>query len=568
MSSSSASSPLEVPQSAVNTCVGGGYLAAVGQSPWSDPSDYDVRGLTVRGCNRLRCSHCAAMVRYAANLFLKKNPTPAELAALYELPTLAASPLLTPAKSRLYLCRCHVHQEQQSNLPLSDDDGPEPGDATFAMLVKPSWGCAGHPTPALPHNIDGLQVTPENLQAVTAQSLRGELPAGAAEIDRFYGLWAARLYARMAQTPWQPQVAKAVLAGLTDPDPDARLAAMNCLQHVDIPGAKEHALALLAGDRTLFAGVAHKALSGAAPPTLEHRLWQLVQPLLEHAGPAREQAKQDALTPGRWNATIYSALAKTEADWVAAHFDELVQKNPAGVGELLKAIPRTPSSPATATGSPDLQQVLLRWARQRVVQADGANKELFVLLASRDPKWFAAQLEDLLHRQPAQLETLIEVIDHHYRDPDKASLSRVQELLNAHARARLLTPGHGKSALYSKVAQRDPGWYTAHLNDLLSANPSELTRILQAIRTRIPDAPVQLAQAWLLIPGKWSADLYQLLVRDHPQWFVENVEALASKNPDSIPALIKALNDFPSRIPNSQALRTSLKEYAATRAAR
>lgn len=568
MSSSSASGPLDVPQSALNTCVGGGYLAAVGQSPWTDPSDYDVRGLTVRGCNRLRCNQCAAMVRYAANLFFKKRPTPTELAALYELPTLAASPLLTPAKSRLYLCRCHIHQEQESSLPLSDDDGPEPGDATFAMVVEPSWGCAGHPTADLPHNIDGLQVTPENLEAVTTQSLRGELPAGAAEIDRFYGLWAARLYVRLAQTPWQPKVAHAVLAGLTDPAPDARLAAMNCLQHVDIPGAKEHALALLAGDRTLFAGVPHKALSGGAPLTLEHRLWQLVQPLLDHAGPARDQAKQDALTPGRWNSTIYSALAKTEPDWVAAHFDELVQKNPEGVGELLKAIPRAPSTPATATGSSDLQQVLLRWARQRVLQPDGANKELFVLLASRDPKWFVAQLEDLLRSQPAQLETLIEVIDSHYRDPDKASLARVHELLTAHARARLLTPGNGKSALYTKVAQRDPGWYAAHLNELVSASPTELTRILQAVRARIPDAPVQLAQAWLLIPGKWSADLYQLLVRDHPQWFVAHVEALASKNPDSIPAMIKALNDFPSRIPNSQALRTSLKEYAATRAAR
>lgn len=99
----SASVPSDPDLAKLNFCRGGGSIAAVGQQPSSDPADYDATSLAIRGCNRLRCSACGAMVRYAANLPFKKWPTPADLVASYELPVLAPSPLLSSATSRLYL---------------------------------------------------------------------------------------------------------------------------------------------------------------------------------------------------------------------------------------------------------------------------------------------------------------------------------------------------------------------------------------------------------------------------------------------------------------------------------
>ncbi len=511
------------------------------------------------------------MVRAVFDRQFKKWPTPTELAAIYDEPDLAASSSLRPAVSRLYLCRCHAHQALETGALLGEPGETEPDAAVFAVLVEKDWRCAGHPLALLPRRIDGVEVTPDNLAEVTRASLRGELSAHAAEVDRPPGAWAARLYLRLAQTPWQAEVVATVLDSMTDPSAEARAAALNCLTSLGLPEASQRALLLLQGDRTLFAGVPDKTLGGFKPPTLEHKLWRLALPLFDHAGPARELAQKDALTPGRWTETTYVALAKTEPEWVAAHLDGLLRANPDATDVLLRAIQQVTSQPADAADAAQVRagghllDALLQWVRSRVQQPGQGSKDLYALLASRDRSWLAAHLDELLRANPAQLELLVETLDRHFHDPDTAAQKRLHEQLTQHVRERLLSAGPCSAALYTRIARSDLQWFLANLDELIAANPTELMRILQAIRDRVPDVALGLAQKWQKTPGKWHGDLYRLLVRDHPQWFAAHAEALARQSPDGIPALIRAINDFPSRIPNWQALRDALKAQAGSR---
>lgn len=240
----------------MNFCSGDGSIANLDTPLPEDPTEYDPRDLPVRGCNRLHCRRCALPVRHVFGRQLKKWPSPDERSALYDEPDLASSPLLRPGAARLYLCRCHLHQALESSGLLGEPGQPEPDAAIFAVLVEASWGCAGHPLATLPRTLDGIEITSDTLADVTVGSLRGQVPAGAAAADRWPGVWAARLYLRLAQTPAQAVVASAVLASLTDPMADARVAAANAARLVELPGASQRALDLLLGDRALFAGVA------------------------------------------------------------------------------------------------------------------------------------------------------------------------------------------------------------------------------------------------------------------------------------------------------------------------
>lgn len=553
---------VEADQDLRNFCCGGGYLAAVGETLPADPSDYDARGLPVRGCNRLRCQRCSAWVRHAVNVRLGGLLTKAELAARYEPPGPDPAWLPSPVKSRLSFCRCHYHEASETPSFFSSDDEHAPSDATPAMLVQADWQCAGHPLYRLPCEVDGVAVSPDNLSEVTLASLRGQLPRRTATVEPGDGLWVARLYVRLAQTPLQQVVAATVLCSLTDSLPQARAAAMDCLLILDLPDAPEQALAILQGDRALFAGIPDPTGGAYRPTTLEHKLWRLALPLLAQPGTARTLAQEDALSPERWNDTIYSVLVRTEPDWVADRMDDLLRANPDGTTGLLKAIQRAALNSDSERSSARLREAVRAYAQEQVLKPGGGNKDLYALLASLSPAWLVAQLEAIVAASPNDLSQLSDVLRGLPAHFDAAARKGAHEQLTQLARKRVLTPGQGSASLYTQLAHAEPQWFAEHLDLLVAANPKDLVAIVQAIRPRVPDAAVKLAQSWLKKPGTWDIELYRLLVRDQPQWFAAHAEALAQQNPGSIPALIRAINDFPSRLPQGQALRSTLQALA------
>jgi len=552
----------ETDQDPRNVCCSGGYLAAVGEARPADPSDHDARGLPVRGCNRLRCQRCLAWVRHVVNVRAGAVLTKAELAARYEQPGPDAAWLPSPVKSRLSFCRCHYHEASESPSFFTREDEPDPSDATPVALVQPDWQCAGHPLCRLPCEVDGVALSPQNLSAVTLQALRGQLPRRTATVEQGDGLWVARLYVRLAQTPLQQVVATTALCGLTDAVPQARAAAMDCLSILDLPDAREQGLALLQGDRALFAGVPDPTMRAYRPATLEHKLWRLVQPLLAQPGTARTLAQQDALSPGRWNETIYSVLVRTEPDWVADRMDDLLRANPDGTPELLKAVQRAALNSDSESSTARLREAVRAYAQEQVLKPGGGNKDLYALLASLSPAWLVAQLETIVAASPTDLSQLSDALRGLPAYFDAAARKAAHEQLTQLARKRVLTPGQGSASLYTQLAHADPQWFAENLDLLVAENPRDLVAIVQAIRPRVPDAAVKLAQRWLNQPGAWDSELYRLLVRDQPQWFATHAEALARQNPGSIPALIRAINDFPSRLPQGPALRTTLQALA------
>lgn len=299
-----------------------------------DSIDHDEAGLPALGCNRLRCSACQAMVRSVPHVAPKGIAQALNRPDLYELADLTTAPQLEPRKGdRFYLCRCDHHAMSSKFAPLGAPN-PDP----FYDVVKP-WRCDGHPVAELPRTIDGVEVTPKNVEDVTRQSLHGRMPPDAAPQDKIDGKWAGRLHARLARSPWQDAVVSAALSCLEDLDFEARTRALYFFLCRKLPAGAQRAVELLDGDRTLFADVPDLA-TGALDKnqTLEHTLWLLARPLVAQPGRAREVAQQDAQTPGRASYPLYAALAQGDPEWVAAHADAIADANPGAVALLVKAV--------------------------------------------------------------------------------------------------------------------------------------------------------------------------------------------------------------------------------------
>lgn len=318
----------------MNYCPNEGYLVDGDIQLPPDPIDYDVPGLPIRGCNRLRCPNCKALVRNAPAFKFESFFPKVNLAELYEVSDLGTSPLMKKQEGlRFYLCRCHYWSQSSSADPLRD---PDP-DAFAASM--PPWECDGHPIVELPRNIDGVEVTPANVGELTAQSLHGITPPGAARQDKWGSGWAERLHARLAKTPWQDLVVTAASACMEDPNAEVRARALHFFFGRQLPAGAQRAVELLDGKRALFAGVPDKvARPSYKNPTLEHTLWLIAGPLVSQPGRARELARADALTPGKANHPLYFMLADGDPDWVVEHIDALTQANPGEVKFLSDAI--------------------------------------------------------------------------------------------------------------------------------------------------------------------------------------------------------------------------------------
>ena len=317
----------------MNYCPDGGFVIADEGRASNDPIDYDVVGLPIFGCHRLRCGKCHEIVRSARALDFRSSQRDVDLVSLHQLPDLEKSALLHQRPGvRLYLCRCMRWLEVIGQRPV-EGEGNDP----FHTPQVP-WACDGHPLADLPHHFDGEEVTPENLAHATAKSLRGMPPPGAAPEDTRGGIWAARLYARLAGTRWQASVAAAVSPLLRDLDSAVRARALQVFFLVRPPRAADEAVALLAGERRLYAGVPDDVTTMDDDETQEHTLWNIASPLVAKPGLARDLARADALAPGKGSSAVYLALAGGDPEWVAEHVEDIARVNPTTVEVLAEAI--------------------------------------------------------------------------------------------------------------------------------------------------------------------------------------------------------------------------------------
>lgn len=318
----------------MNYCEKGGYLVDEAGTLASDVTDYQAPGLPLVGCTHLRCPACDTDVRSVPRRGIAGPVSTASLTELYAQPDLSqASQLVERAGQRLYLCRCAHWSQSQSSSYLLDAD-PDP-----ITTPRVRWRCAGHPVVALPHAIDGRVITPDNLGDIARQALHGTFPPDTADRNKWGGTWLARLHARLAQTAWGDAVVTAAITALADGPAETRMRALHFLHLREIPGTAERALAILAGDRTGYAGIADAVMSQIHQGrTLEHTLWYLASPLLATSGAALDLARRDALSSGGASFPLYAALASSDPDWLVEHLDALLRANPDGKSLLTRAV--------------------------------------------------------------------------------------------------------------------------------------------------------------------------------------------------------------------------------------
>ena len=277
----------------MNYCPQGGYLVGGNLPLPTEPVDHDVVGLSRLGCNRLRCSECHAVVTS-------------------DVPTTGP---------RVYACRCRQWAQYCAESALDD---PEPDPQTPNV----PWRCEGHPIAELPMELDGVQVTAENVGELITRSLHGWTPPAAHPESKVGAYWAARMYVRFEKTSFADVVVRAAVAGLDDPDPGAIARAQYFFHLVPLPVGAQRALELLQGDRTPFAGVRCDLEGVRNDDTLEEGLWRVAAPFVPEPGAARDLAHAEALTPGKGSSAVYGALARGDAQWVADHVQDIARANP------------------------------------------------------------------------------------------------------------------------------------------------------------------------------------------------------------------------------------------------
>ncbi len=245
-----------------NVCSNDGFLVD-SRALSSDPIDHDVPGLPKLGCTNLMCGLCYQKVRSVGGVIPRNVHGGIDTRALYE--DLGASTLLEPSTLfRLYVCKCAYHIEGGEH-ELDDNEG---------VQVATQWTCVGHPIAELPHELDGVSVTAENLAEVVARALANELPPNLRKTEQRDGVWAARLAIRLDGTPHQEAVVAAAAAHLMHPDARIRSRAVQFFVHVPHFAKHMHADVLLGRHPELFVGVANPLGVLRVEKTLEFLLWR------------------------------------------------------------------------------------------------------------------------------------------------------------------------------------------------------------------------------------------------------------------------------------------------------
>jgi hypothetical protein len=336
----------------MNNCARNGFLVDATSPLTEDPTDLQVEGLPVVGCSRVRCDRCGALVRNAPGLAFKTRDDVAapQLAALYASADLTSSALLhqTRPEWRLYLCKC-ARWLETSHHGCAEPD-PDDGDPDMP------WRCEGHPLISLPHDLDGVVVaSKDELRELAVRGFHDVAPPRVRPADKVRGEWLARLYVRLS--PGDAEVVAAVvLASVEDPAPRTRALALRVLYHLPLDQGRARLLALMDGDRSLFAGVADEVTTISVDKTLEHTIWRILAPLVGSEGRARDLARAEALA-GTASVAIYDVLARHDSGWVTSHGVELARAASDRIQELFDSFAQFP------------QGVPIRALRERIQQA-------------------------------------------------------------------------------------------------------------------------------------------------------------------------------------------------------
>lgn len=313
----------------MNQCSSDGWVVDDRAMP-IDAVDHDFARVPILGCTNLRCSLCGATVRSIARYnFAVPNPHADVLRALLDAEDPTASPHLTTAPFRLYICRCQYHTEVTQH-PLDDLDG--------GVRVAGTWKCAGHPIVELPHTFDGVLVAPDTIAALVDQALAGAIPPGAHAMDQTQASWVARLCVRLEGTTHARSVAAAVAAHLTDPDVMVRTRAVRFFttlggRYIEVARPDE----LLRTHAALFEGVPNAFKDISREPSLAEALWRLLGNEVARTPALRDLAREIAMDPARATYPVFYALVEGDVDWFDANAEALVRANPTRVKDLLSA---------------------------------------------------------------------------------------------------------------------------------------------------------------------------------------------------------------------------------------
>ncbi len=305
----------------MNRCARSGYLVDATSTLPTDATDLGVEGLPVVGCSNIRCQRCGATVRNVTGIGFRTRDdvAPAELAALYGVADLASAPLLAPTHPdyRLYLCRCSRWLESSHHAC----DEPDPDVLTDPQLP---WGCAGHPAVTYPHDLDGVPLASiVDVRDLAQRGFHGFVPPRARAKDVERGNWIARLRARLDEAG-QSAVDDVASAAFQDADPHTRALAVMYLYNTESEPVARHVVELLAGDRSLYAGVPDDVTPNVADKTLEESMWRALRPLIASDDHVCDLARVEALS-GRAGRSIYSVLAKVDSDWVIANCADIAR---------------------------------------------------------------------------------------------------------------------------------------------------------------------------------------------------------------------------------------------------
>lgn len=316
----------------MNFCRPNAYLVnAHGVIP-SDASDYHSSNLPTLGCSRLLCRRCQRPVRGLARRLAPRELTRAELTALYALADPMSSPLLLPdGESRLYFCSCEMWIERETHaLNVSD---PQPSDPLM------SWHCQGHPIITLPQTFEGLRVADEaDLFALFTAALQGSLPATCAQDTASDGIYPARLFTRLTNSPLQQRMARCADQLLAAADIQTRANVLQFYIRTDDAQGRALVLQLFEQSPELLGLQPCRVTALYACTTLTDLAWLLLRSQKPASPTAQELARREALKPHHARLQLYLYLEELDASWLLEHAEEIVVGSPEQAAELLQRI--------------------------------------------------------------------------------------------------------------------------------------------------------------------------------------------------------------------------------------
>lgn len=314
-----------------NGSVTGGNLA---DALPDDPCEYDADTLPRYGCNNLICDRCGAVVRSIAGYEL----IAADLKTIYEVEDLVGSGALVAAHGRQYFCRCSRHFARRNREQLA----LEALDIFIDIMVH--WRCNGHKAPTLPYTFDGVPIPLEELPALVERSIRaGWTPDSAREEDRVPGVWLARLYFWLEETPHQEIVELTLFDLMEDDDLQVKSCVLKILRLVRPPRAAARCFEVLAGDRQGWQGHQYQYACRTRPETLVDILWRLAGPLVRTHTEARLLLEREVLSRGRGTRTLYTVLALHHPAWFIEHIHAMLAATPqerAALERSFRILPR------------------------------------------------------------------------------------------------------------------------------------------------------------------------------------------------------------------------------------